>query len=1265
MESSEAEAQQTHVGELLMNDEETPKRGHESPLAKFIRDYYQGNAPDPDSFCDEHGDSSGQLRQQVDDFLRADHVLGPGDKLPRSIAGYRIKSLLGEGGMGIVYLAEQKTPVRRLVALKLIKPGMDSKRVIGRFEAERQALALMEHPTIAKIYDAGTTPHGQPFFAMEYFKAIPITEYCDRSNAPLQERLRLFMEVCKGVQHAHQKAVIHRDLKPSNILVTESGGHPIPRIIDFGLAKALGPQRLTEQSLFTEHGVLMGTPEYASPEQAELTGLDVDTRTDIYSLGVVLYQLLTGTLPFEMNDVRDLPGFVSLATTRQRICEKDPPKPSDRVASSLRSMNQAVSRKRSGPSLVRALRGDLDWITMKAIEKDRARRYSTTEELRSDLARHLSGDLVLAGPPNKIYRTQKFVRKHSRPLSALAALFLVMAMGTLTVGFLYRDAIELRDKALEDAQAARDSKVAADRHSKEILNRARGELNRANFESEAMKERLESTESKLRLINQQQVAISKALTSRDYVALEDLLLGSLPRLGDFVTASVLEEKIVQNVNEFFCEYFAKGRCSTGRCCSCNGIRGPLSNLELDLCYDLVVFPISSSHVRGHAASVLSRSSKMAVRIADQLDRSGSKEEKIIFLTALPQYPTMDPIPTQVIDHLIDGLYSADKDVRRVAADKLEYYNDEDGRIAEAVVDRIHKETDSWIFRKLHGFVALGDSTLGEEELLDYVKSHDFSDWWNFPSRQIGFLSSRGSSKSRSTIVDILARSANTGLIDDGVDPRIVSGLSDTGRETLFNLLVRQFSSWSPNRKSAWTRNPYPKLFEFFGLGALARLRDHRHFRWDWMPSPKTLSQNVNDGMLFNADPGDRAFITDWLFSQLEASDGKGGTELGIILRFLTKLQDQPRFASRLEKSVQCGEWDMLAAKQILVSVGWRVAPDSRLAEVTEALHEIFRGGDDCNTHFVLSAASPIPWKRINSDTIVPDLLHFVENPSSTHPSIVFVSVRELCRYFQETGDISIRFGMSSRELLANRDWRIRLAVALARFDLGYGTDQGIYEVLDGMSSEDLNRRFRNTFKEYAFYEQSSGQFDWGPMKANGEWIHSVAKNGKLNPNVIHRVRKVVESLDPLSLQPVRVPKVFPWNRTHRGHYDVEERGDKLLRLLANLESTRGEILRDIPPYLHTLSSDLIEHKKCIGLLLQLRGETARKALEEYWYTPTTLGNGDLLAAVRQALSRWDEERPIANDTIAADIDLTSKFHRGMIIDRFERLIRPSLANRFR
>jgi len=349
------------------------------------------------------------------------------------IGRYKILHTLGEGGMGIVYLAEQVEPVNRQVALKVIKPGMDSKRVIARFKAEQQALAMMEHPHIASVYDAGLAPSGRPYFVMEYVKGISITEHCDKFKLTIEQRLHLFLHVCEAIQHAHQKGIIHRDLKPSNILIAIQDQQIIPKVIDFGVARAIS-RPLTEQTLYTEQGQLIGTPEYMSPEQADLNSKDIDTRTDIYSLGVVLYELLSGVLPFDAETFRT--GGIN--HIRKVICETESKTPSTRLSKTSieDSAESARCRQTDIRTLCRKLNGDLDWITLKALEKDPTRRYPTVDAMAADIRNYLTHQPVSAAPPAILYRIRKFARRHRQSLAATAMLTLVIIAG-LIVGFMY------------------------------------------------------------------------------------------------------------------------------------------------------------------------------------------------------------------------------------------------------------------------------------------------------------------------------------------------------------------------------------------------------------------------------------------------------------------------------------------------------------------------------------------------------------------------------------------------------------------------------------------------------------------------------------------------------------------------------------------------------------------------------------------------------------------------------------------------------------
>src|SRR5215831_18951676 len=378
----------------------------------------------------------------------------PGDHIGR----YKLLQPIGEGGCGVVYMAEQEEPVRRRVALKVLKLGMDTKSVIARFEAERQALALMDHPNIAKVHDAGATETGRPYFVMELVRGIKITDYCDEKNQSTQARLDLFVQVCHAVQHAHQKGIIHRDLKPSNILVNIVDGQPVPKVIDFGIAKATNDQRLTDKTVFTAFEQFIGTPAYMSPEQAEISGVDVDTRSDIYSLGVLLYELLTGKTPFDAKELLR----VGLDEMRRTIREKEPERPSTRV-STLGADELTTTAKRRGveaPELAHVLGGDLDWIVMKCLEKDRTRRYETVNGLASDIQRHLNNEPVVARPPSALYRIEKLVRRNRLAFAAAALVALALVLGIMASAWQAVRATRFRQQAQGEAQRAEAEALA-------------------------------------------------------------------------------------------------------------------------------------------------------------------------------------------------------------------------------------------------------------------------------------------------------------------------------------------------------------------------------------------------------------------------------------------------------------------------------------------------------------------------------------------------------------------------------------------------------------------------------------------------------------------------------------------------------------------------------------------------------------------------------------------------------------------------------------
>jgi serine/threonine protein kinase len=364
---------------------------------------------------------------------------------------------LGEGGMGQVWLAEQVSPVRRQVAIKLIKAGMYDEAVVQRFKSEQQSLAMMDHPAIAKVFDAGTTPQGQPYLVMEFVPGLPITEYCDQHKLSIKDRLELFIQACEGVQHAHQKAIIHRDLKPSNILVLEVDGKPVPRIIDFGLAKTTVPQTSGE---FTQLGQFIGTPGYMSPEQVSPSARDIDTRTDVYTLGVVLYVLLTGLQPFETKR-REKP---SLEEWLRQLREEEPPSPSTKVSGDKDTSSATADARRTEPrQLISQLRGDLDWITMKALERDRARRYATPSELAADLKRFLSHEPVVARPSGAAYRIRKYIRRHRVAMSVGAGLVLVLAVFSIVQALQLRETTRERDHAKQERDRANQERDRATR----------------------------------------------------------------------------------------------------------------------------------------------------------------------------------------------------------------------------------------------------------------------------------------------------------------------------------------------------------------------------------------------------------------------------------------------------------------------------------------------------------------------------------------------------------------------------------------------------------------------------------------------------------------------------------------------------------------------------------------------------------------------------------------------------------------------------------
>ena len=363
--------------------------------------------------------------------LSATRSLPSGEQV-RQVGRYKLLQQIGEGGMGTVWMAEQEEPVRRRVALKLIKPNLATKEIITRFEAERQALAMMDHPNIARVLDAGTTDEGSPYFVMELIKGIPLNDYCDKHELSIRDRLQIMVDVCDAIQHAHQKGILHRDLKPTNVLVSEVNQKPVPKVIDFGLAKAMEhTTKLTDKTMFTEFGKVVGTLQYMSPEQAEMDSLDIDTRTDIYSLGVMLYELLAGSTPLD----KDTLGKNALLHVLELIREKDPQRPSTRLSSAANKSEEISRRRKIAPSkLQQILKGELDWIVMKAIEKDRKRRYRSAAGFAEDIQRFLDNEAVEARPPSAGYRIKKLVQKHRGLVGSLGAItaLLVVAVAIST-----------------------------------------------------------------------------------------------------------------------------------------------------------------------------------------------------------------------------------------------------------------------------------------------------------------------------------------------------------------------------------------------------------------------------------------------------------------------------------------------------------------------------------------------------------------------------------------------------------------------------------------------------------------------------------------------------------------------------------------------------------------------------------------------------------------------------------------------------------------
>ena len=499
---------------------------------------------DRSAFLDEACAGNEKLRERVEALLAAhaqsDDILDAVEKTARTadfapitekpgsrIGPYRLMEQIGEGGFGVVFVAEQQEPVRRKVALKLIKPGMDSRQVIARFQAERQALAMMDHPNIARVLDAGATETGRPYFVMELVRGISITEYCDKNHLNPRERMEIFVDVCNAIQHAHQKGIIHRDIKPSNVLVTSHDGKAVAKVIDFGVAKAIY-QPLTERTIYTQFAQMIGTPLYMSPEQAEMSGLDIDTRTDIYALGVLLYELFTGSTPLEQSRLMS----AAYDEVRRMIREDEPPLPSQRISTSATLHSLAANRNTEPARLSHQMKGELDWIVMKALEKDRTRRYETASAFGADIGRYLRDEHVEACPPSTTYRLGKFIRRNRVAFLSGSLVSAALLIGIIVSGAFAVVSSQDRNRLLISSNAERALKEKADQLRQDADNK-RIDIEHQNTEIASLNISLQRQQDSLRhtLYASEMNLVQAAAESGQYARAFQLLDQQRPELN--------------------------------------------------------------------------------------------------------------------------------------------------------------------------------------------------------------------------------------------------------------------------------------------------------------------------------------------------------------------------------------------------------------------------------------------------------------------------------------------------------------------------------------------------------------------------------------------------------------------------------------------------------------------------------------------------------------------------------------------------------------